>query len=1235
LMRAHRLTLATLTTLCALAAGLALAAPAALAGKTYFPGSVFGEPCTGTPCGDGEFSEPAGVAVSNATNDVYVVDKGDSRVEYFTANGTYTGQFNGSSTPAGAFSEPNAIAVDNSGKSTAEDPRTGDVYIGDSAHNVIDIFSATGVYKGQLPGRCETPGEAPPCTSSALTPYQGIGGISVDTQGNVWVLEYEGGRVDEYNNNGTYITSFEDGYGHGHAIMAQPDGSLLIARGELTGNVEVWTETAGSWSATLFAGQEVQATALASAPQVGGTLLDQASQIELRDSSGNLKQTFPGEGLTELHAIAASASGTAYATQRTADSVQIFDYAVVPAVSTQPASQLTETSETLNGLVNPEGEALTACRFEYAIYGTAPGVYPHSVPCRQSPAEIGDGTGGVSVSTEASGLQPGSNYNYRLAASNANGTEHSSAGTFAVAGSSGTASLSLPDGRAYELVSSIEDTEVFVPEVGEPESFEAEQDGELIAGLGTYRAAASGETIAYDGGTSPSGTGGYGVAKNFNGNLYLSTRGSSGWEEANIDPVPYGRWVEGFSPDLSLQLFNIGEPAFNAAHGGPAACTTSEGGELYSRAGGVAEATYQPLLPNADASPEECTYLTFAGTSADDTHVLIASPAAYTPQAVKGRPESPEAPIATREQEGFDNLYDSVAGQLHQVNILPDGQPEPEPYAAFGSRAYVTQTAAEHNFNGAVSSDGSSVVWTDFNTGALYVREHDVEPQSAVIGERCTEPERACTIQLDRAQPGAPGASGGGVFWAASSDGSRIIFTDCNQLTADSTATPAPECSRPSNNSQSFEPKNITGNDLYEYNLSSGTLTDLTVDRTDAGGADVQGVVATSEDDSYVYFIAAGALPGTDAEAHKCERAPAGSGEEAEESEGKLPTGSGCNLYLLHNGVSTLVATLAPADNQFVGTQSGPQNANAVAGDWQLEPGLHSAEAASGGAAVAFMSRLPLSGYDNLGCRDNNRKVLACPEVFVYQAASGRVVCASCASKGTRPVPTAEGWEEGYAGGGRVNDSGSSTFMSRWFNAEGTRLFFDSSQPLVPQDNNHRQDVYEWESDGSGGCPQAAGCVALISGGDSPHNAYFLDASESGGDVFFATREQLLKSASGEAMKLYDARVSGGFSEFSQACSGTGCQGIPPAPPIFATPSSLTFNGVGNFAATTPTKPTKSTRTAAGVRAEKLAKALKACKRDRENAKRKRCIASARRRYDAVKAPKPAKKARNDRRASR
>jgi len=35
-------------------------------------------------------------------------------------------------------------------------------------------------------------------------------------------------------------------------------------------------------------------------------------------------------------------------------------------------------------------------------------------------------------------------------------------------------------------------------------------------------------------------------------------------------------------------------------------------------------------------------------------------------------------------------------------------------------------------------------------------------------------------------------------------------------------------------------------------------------------------------------------------------------------------------------------------------------------------------------------------------------------------------------------------------------------------------------------------------------------------------------------------------------------------------CTGSGCQGVPGAPPIFSTPSSVTFNGIGNFPAPVP-----------------------------------------------------------------
>ena len=145
--------------------------------------------------------------------------------------------------------------------------------------------------------------------------------------------------------------------------------------------------------------------------------------------------------------------------------------------------------------------------------------------------------------------------------------------------------------------------------------------------------------------------------------------------------------------------------------------------------------------------------------------------------------------------------------------------------------------------------------------------------------------------------------------------------------------------------------------------------------------------------------------------------------------------------------------------------------------------------------------------------------------------------------------------------------------MPHWISADGSRVFFDTSQPLVSQDTNGLQDVYEWEREGAASCPTRAparldgGCIFLLSGGESADFSYLIDASVSGNDVFFSTRAQLVPRDANTKVDVYDARVNGGFPEFSLACTGSGCQGVPPAPPIFATPSSVTFGGVGNFEA--------------------------------------------------------------------
>jgi hypothetical protein len=239
-------------------------------------------------------------------------------------------------------------------------------------------------------------------------------------------------------------------------------------------------------------------------------------------------------------------------------------------------------------------------------------------------------------------------------------------------------------------------------------------------------------------------------------------------------------------------------------------------------------------------------------------------------------------------------------------------------------------------------------------------------------------------------------------------------------------------------------------------------------------------------------------------------------------------------------------------------------------------------EVAAGGHAVGFTSKRQLTGYDNnlLSGECTKFHGPACTEVYVYNADSERIFCVSCDPSGAPPVAAASVWSTVGTPGLIASESEDSgvVFVERWINAAGTEVFFMSSQPLVPGDHNVQQNVYEWESDGAGGCARVAGCITAISDVSSPNPAYFVDASSSGDDVFFTQSASLVPRAIDETLKLYDARVNGGFPETSQACEGTGCQGPPPAPPIFATPSSVTFNGTGNYSPPPPLKPKKVTK---------------------------------------------------------
>ncbi len=492
--------------------------------------------------------------------------------------------------------------------------------------------------------------------------------------------------------------------------------------------------------------------------------------------------------------------------------------------------------------------------------------------------------------------------------------------------------------------------------------------------------------------------------------------------------------------------------------------------------------------------------------------------------------------------EGENNLYDSVDGQLQLVNVLPNGNSEPN--ATFGGPTIYREAHNAPDFSHAISTDGRTIFWTDLNTHNLYVRENDAQPQSPLGAEdECLVLGNACTVQVDAsALPGTEKEKaekgGGGQFWAASSDGARVFFTDCIRLTEDSTAVPHGECEELETNSEHYGgEESLMGNDLYEYDVSTGHLTDLTVDHngSDPFGADAQGVVAASEDGEYVYFVADGVLA---------------SGA----------TGGQANLYLRHDGATTFIATLSLKEDGWLTEPFGGFRGGGNHGDFQVDMGDRTAQVTPNGHTLVFMSEKSLTGYPNEGLQ----------EVYVYDAEEGRLSCVSCDPGGQAPSVRTVGGVASY-----IPVSGSATYMPRVVSEDGSRVFFNSLEPLMPQDTNGMGDVYEWERAGApgGSCPEGApngGCVYLLSGGTSTDDSYFLDASANGDDAFMITRAQLVPQDQDENFKVYDANVNGVLPVSPPVCSGSGCQGVPAAPPVFATPSSLTFNGIGNFPAPPP-----------------------------------------------------------------
>jgi hypothetical protein len=272
---------------------------------------------------------------------------------------------------------------------------------------------------------------------------------------------------------------------------------------------------------------------------------------------------------------------------------------------------------------------------------------------------------------------------------------------------------------------------------------------------------------------------------------YQAARGAGGWLTTGLyPPAEFGEEAHspiGHSPDLSTIYAE-------ATRLGPKRKALFE----LHRDG---SAPIQ-LTPYVQLAPDTF-FFGFAGTSADASTVLIEAPNAL--------PQEEGGPLIPGSVADAPNLYawERASGELHLASVMNspvETQAKLAKGAYAGPYAWLYGPNYLHKEGGpsgnhdlisahAVGEDGS-LVFTSRSDGHLYMRINPTEPQSAVVinegEEECTEPAKACTLDVSgsRRTTPDPGGHQPAVFHTATADGSKVFFTSSEKLTDDANTGP-------------------------------------------------------------------------------------------------------------------------------------------------------------------------------------------------------------------------------------------------------------------------------------------------------------------------------------------------------------------------------------------------------------------------------------------------------------
>jgi hypothetical protein len=732
----------------------------------------------------------------------------------------------------------------------------------------------------------------------------------------------------------------------------------------------------------------------------------------------------------------------------------------------------------------------------------------------------------------------------------------------------------LPHNRAWEMVSPVE------------------KNGGGVAGdPARTRAAVDGSAVTFISLTPFGDIEGTGVASE-----YLARRstdpdpGNGGWSTHGITPrhevqtfLTAGakgepRYEGVLSPDLSKGVYMAWGPLTDAPK-------VADVQNLYLRDDLLepGPGSYQ-LLSDCPVCVEKLSGIrsapsapSLAGTSADFSHVIFES--------------------TTNRAEGATGsnakLYEFDNGTVRFVGVLPNGTNAPRSIAGLG---VFLGSGFKYTLN-PISTDGSRIAFTQ------------PPNNSSKLGKLFSRINGRTTVQLNASERNIPVAEGQAQYWDASADHSRVFFMSGEPLTDDAvgltklymweradhdevqqvavdatggdftltfntkpsgsfTTEPIPYGASAASVQSALEelvggPQlkpivgvgnvsvsggpstyqvsfggDFAGTNVAEMSadgsgLSGGAATAtvstttpvenlsfLSVDEEPVGGEGVNviGVLGASRDGKRAYFVANG-------------QAVAGA-----------PTSIATGLYLWHEGEISYIGELS---------DFGADSGDMFTGEGSITLNRRQTRVTPDGRHLIFRSRSGQGLLSAHGQSDAEHKNLE--QLYLYSADTDELTCVSCRPDGAPSTAEANDYVRVATGG-----SMTSRYENHPLSDDGRYVFFSTAEKLVPEDSNGAADAYVYDS--------VDGEPRLLSSGENRNGSYFLDASPSGKDAFFMTREPLSGWDVDDAYDLYDARVEGGFPEPPPpppSCQGDACQ---PAPTVLndPTPASSSSTGSGN-----------------------------------------------------------------------